>query len=115
MFRPSRKSKLNELEHQYRMPTAGRPGKSKAELEESVTQMVKKDTKMQRGLESIKDFLRGAFMVPRRLSLVRTVMHRIAPEGFDIRYTGGNLPKTVRVALTAFGSYVKSPPMGTKI
>ncbi|KAF5340250.1 hypothetical protein D9611_007779 [Ephemerocybe angulata] len=98
------KTKLNELEREYGIPSVRRPGKTTEEINKMVVGEIKKDTNMQRGPVALKSLLRDqGTMVPR--STVRSLMHKLAPHGFHLRYPGSQKVKNPRVALWAFGPY----------
>ncbi|KAJ3542600.1 hypothetical protein NMY22_g3454 [Coprinellus aureogranulatus] len=81
------KSKLNELERKYGVPTVRRPGKTQEELEDAIAEQVLKDEAMLRGPLSHKAILRNRLIMVKR-KLVHNTMAVIAPEGFDIRFPG---------------------------
>ncbi|EAU92437.1 hypothetical protein CC1G_00656 [Coprinopsis cinerea okayama7 len=99
-----KKSKLNELERDLRIPSVRRPFRTEEELDREVLKAVEADVAQGNGPSTIKSMLKDdLIMVSRRK--VREIMHRVAPEGFDKRFPGKRKGLIPRTALLSIGPF----------
>ncbi|KAH6880209.1 hypothetical protein BKA70DRAFT_1126820 [Coprinopsis sp. MPI-PUGE-AT-0042] len=98
------KSKLNEYERQFKIPTVRRPYMSQEEIDGEIASMVARDTAQGSGPVTIKSMLKNKGVMAGR-DHVREIMHLIAPEGFDKRFPGRNKKVLERVPLVAIGPF----------